>query len=156
MSAPGLQFWYRWLVVVTVGLALFSLSFIMLPDVIQAFFNWLVASTLDVPRSADANGLHHLRFVYGVMGAVMLGWSILLLSTLVTGFRAGVKSAWWGLTLSIVAWFVLDTGFSLSMGFPQNALFNVLFFILYAVPLIATYPKFFPNVARANVVEKRA
>jgi len=142
MSIPRNSLWYRWLLAVTGGLFLFSLSFVVFPAPIQQFFNWMVSSTIDIPATLNRGGIHYMTFVYGVLGAAMVGWSIMLASMLLTSFQRGERSAWWAIIASICVWFVLDSAFSLSMGFWQNALFNVAFFILFSVPLAATYTHF--------------
>ncbi len=142
MSILKNSLWYRWLLIVTGGLFLFSLSFIVLPAPVQQFFNWMVSSTINIPVTLNSEGIHYVTFVYGVLGAVMVGWSIMLASMLLTSFQRGERSAWWAIAASICVWFILDSAFSLSMGFWQNALFNVVFFVLYTVPLAATYAHF--------------
>lgn len=143
MSSQVSVFWWRWLLVVTVGVMLFSLGFIVLPDVMQSLFNWMFFAT---PQARfDAEATHYLKFTYGVLGAVMAGWMTALLSILLRSFCRGEREAWDTITLSLLIWFVIDTPFSLAMGFPQNALFNVLFLVLFAVPLGATYRQFHPK-----------
>jgi hypothetical protein len=140
MSSQVSLFWWRWLLSVTVGVMLFSLGFIILPDVMQSLFNWMFFAA---PQAHfDAEATHYLKFTYGVLGAVMVGWMVALLSILLRSFRRGEREAWDTITLSLLIWFVIDTTFSLSMGFPQNALFNVLFLVLFAVPLGVTYRPF--------------
>ncbi len=143
MSNQVSLFWWRWLMLVTVGVLLFSLGFILLPDVMQSLFNWMFFAA---PQARfDAEATHYLKFTYGVLGAVMAGWMVTLLSILLRSFRRGEREAWDTITLSMLVWFVIDTLFSLSMGFPQNAVFNGLFFVLFAIPLGATYRQFRPK-----------
>lgn len=143
MSSQVSVFWWRWLLLVTIGVFLFGLGFIFLPDVMQGLFNWMFYG---VPEARfDAEATHYIKFTYGVLGAVMAGWMAALLSILLRSFRRGEREAWDTIALSMVVWFIIDTPFSLSMGFPQNAIFNVLFLVLFAVPLGATYQQFHPK-----------
>jgi hypothetical protein len=50
--------------------------------------------------------------------------------------RQGDRSAWRIFVVSLLAWFVTDTLFSLWSGFWQNALLNGVFALLFAPPLI--------------------
>jgi hypothetical protein len=43
---------------------------------------------------------------------------------------------------SIAVWFLLDSGFSILAGYWQNAVFNVVFFVLFFIPLAATFHRF--------------
>ena len=52
----------------------------------------------------------------GVLGAVMVGWGVALLFVLVGPFRRLSAPAWRSLVVSILAWFVPDTMYSLSAG----------------------------------------
>jgi uncharacterized membrane protein YhaH (DUF805 family) len=133
-------FWWRWLLIVTIGVIIFSLGFIFLPDVMQQLFNWMLFSAPNAPFGEATT--HYLKFVYGVLGAVIVGWMVTLLAIIMRPFRRGESESWNTITFSIVIWFVVDTTFSLRMGFPQNAIFNTLFFVLFAIPLGATYKQF--------------
>lgn len=72
----------------------------------------------------------------------MLGWGVALLFVVRGLFARGAPEGWQILTVSVVAWFIPDTAFSLWSGFWQNALLNITFFILFAVPLAETYRVF--------------
>jgi hypothetical protein len=54
-------------------------------------------------------------------------------------FAAGAGIGWRIIAVSVVAWFVPDTAYSLWFGFWQNAVLNLVFFVLFAVPLAATH-----------------
>jgi hypothetical protein len=140
MSKPISTFWWRWLVLVVNGVILFSLGFIFLPDLMQSLFNGMFFNTTAAHFGPEATD--YLKFVYGVLGAVMLGWMVTLLCVIMRSFRRGEREAWNTVAISIVIWFVIDSTFSLRMGFPQNAVFNVLFLVLFAIPLAAMYKQF--------------
>jgi len=142
MTTQIRPFWFRWLLVVTVVLLLFSASFVLLPDLIYRFFAWMVSPVLNVDAVVTIEAAHYIKLIYGVLGAVMIGWSIALLSILISSFRRGERFGWWSVAASIGIWFIMDTSFSISMGFVPNAIFNLLFLILFSIPLAATYRKF--------------
>jgi hypothetical protein len=131
-------FWWRWLIVVSVGVILFSLGFIFLPDSIHSLYSIILNQDMVFAEEA----MHYLRLVYGVLGSVMLGWMIVVLFILLGAFRRGERGAWNAITLSIVIWFVLDSGYSVYTGFVGNAIFNAAFLVLFAIPLAATYRHF--------------
>lgn len=142
MSTSVNLFWWRLLVVITIGVALFGLGFIVLQDVMQGLFNWMFFSTSRLNESFSPEAVGYLKFTFGVLGAVMVGWMVVILRLLLGGFRRGEREAWDTIALSIVIWYVVDTAFSLAMGYPANAVFNTLVFIAFAIPLGATYRQF--------------
>ncbi len=135
-------FWWRWLVVVTVGVLIFAAGFIFAPGLMTTLFDAMFFSANRSNATFSAEALDYITFTYGVLGAVMIGWMLLILRVLLGSFRRGEREAWDMIALSMVVWFVVDTGFSLSMGFWENALFNTAFFISFAIPLAATYRTF--------------
>lgn len=74
------------------------------------------------------------------MGAVLLGWMTLVyfvVSELIIHPDADVRSlARRALVLSIVVWFVFDTGFSIFTGEINHALFNLPFISCLGGPLL--------------------
>lgn len=135
-------FWWCWILVVTIGLMIFSLSFIILPNVMQDFFYALFFSASKTNMFFSDDARKYITFICGVLGAVMVGWSITLLSFLSGPFRRGEREAWYAVTRSIGIWFVLDSGFSFYSGFVANVILNIVFFVFFAVPLAATYKRF--------------
>lgn len=136
------QFWYNWLIGATLGVVIFSLVLVFLPHETQAILNetYLVDDNPAQTFSPEAN--HYLHFVYGVLGGTMLGWMMAILYILVTLFRQGERLGWDMIALSLMTWFIFDTGASLATGFWQNAVLNVGFALLFVVPLTATYREF--------------
>lgn len=79
----------------------------------------------------------YLRLVYGVLGAVIVGWMITIGVIILGPLRRRETWAWWAIVAAVTVWFVLDTGLSLVLGFVGHALFNVAFAVAVAVPLAA-------------------
>jgi hypothetical protein len=141
------QFWWRWLVVVACGTLLFGIALIALPNFMNQVFNAVFFSASQAHLAFDAGAATYIKFVYGVLGAVMVGWAVLLLLTLIGPFRSGQREAWQSLVASIAIWFVVDSSYSVWAGFWQNAILNAVFFVGFAVPLVATY-HFFRGAVR--------
>jgi hypothetical protein len=79
----------------------------------------------------------YIRLLYGVLGAVIVGWMATIAAIVVEPLRRRELWAWWAIVISVTIWFVLDTGLSLVLGVIGHALFNVAFAIGLAVPLAA-------------------
>jgi hypothetical protein len=134
------QFWWRWLVAVTGGVMVFSLSLILLPQTIQSIFN-----PFFFPPSTrfDADASRYINFLYALLGAVMIGWMVTVLFVLMGAFRRGERAAWNAVTLSIVTWYLIDSSVSILSGFAANAVLNTVFLALFIIPLAATYRQFY-------------
>jgi hypothetical protein len=78
----------------------------------------------------------YLKLPFMVLGAVMAGWTVMMIQIVRGPLREGSAWARSVLISSLVVWFVLDTGMSLILGFPLHALFNVPFAVALAIPLI--------------------
>lgn len=144
MQADAFGLWWRWLVVVTVGVMAFGLAMVLLPGPTQWFFTWLIFSGARSNALFSLQATRYITFVYGVLGAVMVGWMASLLVVVLGPYRRGERAGWDALAASMGVWFVVDTTFSLASGFWENALFNGVFFVLFAVPLAASYRAFHP------------
>lgn len=92
------------------------------------------------PRDGGIAGVlerSYLRLVYGILGAVILGWMLTVGGIVVGPLRRRERWAWSTVASSIAAWFVLDTGLSLALGYVGHAVFNLVFVLAFAVPLVA-------------------
>jgi hypothetical protein len=65
-----------------------------------------------------------------------------LLFILFGAFRRGEWEGWLAIALSIGFWFLIDSSWSAYMGFWGNVVLNIGFFLLYLIPLAATYRDF--------------
>lgn len=131
--------WYRWLIAASIVVLVFGLGFVFLPDLLLAFFNLVLFSSSRGSVLYAHNARGYISFAHAVLGAVMIGWSISLLYIVTGPFRRGERGAWSALTVSLLAWFVPDSAASLAAGYAGNALLNVGFIALFAVPLAASY-----------------
>jgi hypothetical protein len=126
---------------VAVMVLVFGLTLVLLADPMQRALESLYYS----PRAAsalDSDAAAYTAFMGAVLGAVMVGWAVLLLFVLHGPFRRMETAAWNMIAASLVAWFVPDTAFSLWSGFWQNAVLNTVMLAAFAVPLAATCGRF--------------
>jgi hypothetical protein len=96
---------------------------------------------INSPGDIDSFGAEQVRYislVHAVLGGVMVGWGMALFHVVRSLLAGGVPAGWKIIAVSVVAWFVPDTAYSLLSGFWQNALLNAAFLALFAVPLWAT------------------
>jgi hypothetical protein len=84
---PPPRLWRMWLLCAVSGVGLFGLACVALPDAIAAFFNLLVFGRTWLPPEFGSAVAPYLSFVYGVLGAVMLGWAVLMAMVVEGPFR---------------------------------------------------------------------
>jgi hypothetical protein len=133
--------WINWLLAVSVGVVAFGLVLVLLPSLTRQGFSLLVYAS---PERIDAFGQEPVRYIslaHAVLGGVMVGWGAALFYITRTLLASGSRIAWNLVAVSVVAWFIPDTSYSLLSGYWQNALLNTVFLVLFAVPLLATRAK---------------
>ena len=135
-------FWWRWLIVITLGIMIFGIAMVLAPALTRQFFALLLYSSPDALSSFGAPAIAYITLLHGVLGSVMFGWGVALLYILRGPFRRGYREGWRMLLVSLAAWFIPDTAFSLWAGFWPNAALNGVIALLYFIPLVASYRAF--------------
>ena len=131
--------WYRWLVAVAGGVAAFGLALVVAPSLARQGFSLLAYGSADRIGGYGDAAADYIELVHAVLGAVMVGWGVALLLIVRGPLRRDLREGWTIVAVSVLAWFVPDTSFSLISGFWQNAVLNLVFAILFAIPLAATW-----------------
>lgn len=134
------RLWIHWLLAVTAGVVGFGLVLVLAPALTRQGFSWLVYAS---PGRLDDFGPEAARYIglaHAVIGGVMVGWGAALFYLTRHLLARGSRHAWNALALSVGAWFVPDTAYSLLSGYWQNAVLNTIFLVLFAVPLAALWP----------------
>lgn len=139
---PVPRLWYWWLVVAVSGTIACSLLPLVAPEIARRLLSALVFGGAMQAYAFSATAMHYITFINGVVGAVMVGWSVALLLIIVGPFRRGERWAWRAVAVSLLAWFVPGTLFSVWSGVMRNVAANCLFIIAFAIPLVATYRRF--------------
>lgn len=132
--------WWRILVADSVLLVVFGLVLVIFPGITLQAFGLLVYSSATQLSSFGPEAVVYIQLVHAVLGAVMVGWGTVLLVVALGPVRHGSKDGWFMFVVSLCAWFIPDTAYSLLTGFWQNAVLNAVFSGLFAAPLIALRP----------------
>ena len=139
-----IQFWQRWLLAITILIIIFGILLIIFNE--SALFNWLFNDRVEAifwPDISPTTGMIQFqRWLYGVLGAVMVGWGITMAFILAVPFRRGERWAWYSITVSIGSWYILDTAVSIYYQATFNAVFNTLILLLFLPPLLSTWKRF--------------
>jgi hypothetical protein len=136
-SNTKITFWWRWLVVVSIGVVLFGFILVLFPALTLQGFSLLFYGDAELLGQNTAAAVSYIKLLHAVLGAVMVGWGTALLYVLFCTFRDNLAIGWKTVTATVLAWFIPDTTYSLISGFWQNAVLNVVFLILFTIPLLA-------------------
>ncbi len=136
----GFLFWKRVLFVVTLVISAFGL--------VLAFFNqsqlmdWAFNRRIDPAFWGDGGYPAEFRafqsWVYGVLGATVAGWGIVMAFLVHHAFRPENRWAWNAFAVGISIWYICDSALSWYWGAGFNVLFNTLLLLAVGVPLLAT------------------
>jgi hypothetical protein len=126
--------WDDLLKLATVIVGVTGLFFVGFGPATQELFKRLIYGTAPDPV-VGVEALTYVRFVYGVLGAVMFGWALALWFIITGPFRERQRWAWNAVVASMMGWFVVDTTLSLLSGYGENAILNLAFAVMFAVPL---------------------
>ena len=128
----------KWLEAVLVLVLGYSLMLVVAGATAGSLFSWFGFGPED---SVDTDAVRdYLLLPYMVLGAVMAGWTILMIQIVRGPLRENSPWAWAFLVRSLSLWFVLDTGMSLVLGYPTHALFNLPFAVALGIPLLRLRP----------------
>jgi hypothetical protein len=137
------SFWQRWLFVFSLVVIVFGMGMALLNRTpLFGVFDRQVDPVFwgaNLPPS----GVNEFQgWVYGVLGATMAGWGVLLAFVVQASFRKRERWAWNAVILSLALWYLTDTFLSLRSGVAFNAVFNTAILVLAALPLFFTRREF--------------
>lgn len=135
-------FWSRWMLMAALAVIAFSSMLVFSPEFTQRFFDAILF--YDGTSPVQGAAVEYIRFTYGVLGAVMIGWMAALIPIIRGPFRRGEPWGWMVIAISLGLWFLVDTMLSIVSGFWQNAVLNTVFIVLFAIPLAATRARLSP------------
>jgi hypothetical protein len=144
-SKPPSLIWTNWLLVVSMGVMAFGLILVLAPALAMQGFSLLVYAEPARIASFGTEPARYIALSHAVLGSIMVGWGAALVMVTRALFAKGAPTGWSIIAFSVGAWVVPDTAYSLLSGFWQNAILNVIFLILFAIPLIATRKGFHAN-----------
>ena len=127
-----------WLQAVLAGVCIYSLILVLAGRTAGSLFAWF---GFGPDESIDTSAVRdYLRLPFMVLGAVMAGWSLLMIQIVRGPLREGSRWAWLMLVQSLALWFLIDTGMSLVLRYPTHALFTVPFAVALGIPLVSLRP----------------
>lgn len=132
------RLWSNWLLVWCWGVMAFgALLMTAAIPALDGLLRQLFALFAPDPASANMFDQPAVRFGLGLQGALTLGWALSMRALMDAAKTTGAP-AWRALTVSLLAWYILDNAISIATGFWLNALSNTALMIAFAVPLLAS------------------
>lgn len=131
------KFWQNWLTVFCGAVCLFGV--VLAGGAFEATSS-PVYFTLDLLNSTGEILLNSaMRFSLAVMGAVTIGWSIILFAAIKAANKLdkqSSKSVWNLITLSVASWYVIDSILSIATGFWLNTIPNTIYMAAFLLPIL--------------------
>lgn len=133
------SFWRQWLLLVSVLVAAFGLLLALFNQTpaFDFLFNSHVNRVFWGSDAIDGRTVTFQKWIYGVLGATVAGWGVVLAFLARHPVRWKERWAWNCLATGMLVWFIPDTLISLYFGVVFNAAFNVLLLVAVLVPLLA-------------------
>jgi len=133
------KIWIHWLMVVLAIMTIMGLALVFTPFVDMTLGSHYYNTYFDYDAySVISDGdLRFQTFLYGVSGAVMASWAIVMLFLVMFPLRQGQRWAWYALVISVLVWFIGDGYASVVTGFALHAGLNLSVFIPLMIPLVA-------------------
>ncbi len=132
--------WDVWLVALAAGVALagFLLAAFPASGPVNALVNGFADPVFWPTRGPPPSMVAYRNWVFGVTGAVMGGWGMLMVWVVLGPFRKRRRWAWFAIALPLSCWYVVDTLASLAHGVVSNAILNTGLLLLFLPPLSTT------------------
>ena len=134
------RIWRFWLLAVSIFIIAFgTIMALFNATVVFAFFNDQINPVFwglnPVPSPAQA----FQAWVYGAWGATVMGWGVTMLFIAWFPFESRERWAWFCVLVSVIFWYLLDTGISFWFGVMINVVLNTTILILVIIPLVFTW-----------------
>jgi hypothetical protein len=123
------------LAVVIVAVAIYAGGLVLVGQLVGGDLFGALGFGPDSAGIVGGDPLDYTTFIFGVLGAVIIGWMVLTFIVARGPLRRREPWSWMAVAVSIGVWFVVDTGFSLAVRQVEHALFNVAFLVAIAIPL---------------------
>ena len=137
-------FWQRWLLVLAIAFVVLG-ALMTLPfgaNLFDGLINPVFWKNGAIPHDVNA----FKAFIYGVLGAAMVGWGILFAFIVYYPFRQKEMWAWNCLLAGFAIWFPFGLYVSIRGGVYANVVGDIIFFVLVLVPLFFTRKEFHPTI----------
>ena len=133
------RFWQNWLFYASILITVFGaiLTFLNQPFIDFVYFK-KVNSVFWGNKIISEEIILFQKWIYGVLGAVVLGWGIFFAFIAYYPFKNKEKWSWNCIAIGMLLWFLFDSSISIYFRVFINAGFNLVFLLLVGLPLLFT------------------
>ena len=140
--------WSRWIGFLCVLLVIYGLAMVFVPRVMNSALVGPLLYHDGVLRTAFSRVAEpesiFLNVLNGLLGAVTIGYAILIGWIAFEPFRKGESWAWNAIATSVIAWAALEGYVKLANGLGVWSLAHTGLLVAFGIPLLATYRYFHP------------
>jgi len=90
------------------------------------------------PLDGQSGWHESLRLTAAILGAVMMGWALTLLTLVQAALKQPNLSLWRPMTGAILVWWGVDCSIYIALNTPGNAISNTGLLLLYLIPVFAS------------------
>ncbi len=132
------NFWQKWLLAVGVFLAImgFTLAFFNQSQFMALAVNDPIDRVFWAAESVPENAIQSQSWMTGVLGATVSGWGITIAFLATYPFKKREAWVWICLVISMIVWYIADTGLSAYYNVTFNVILNTVLLILVGLPLV--------------------
>jgi hypothetical protein len=136
-------FWQKWLYVVCIIISVFGILMGLLSGTpLFDLFNRQINPAFWGVNTVDNVTKQFQQWIYGVWGATIAGWGIILTYIASRPFMKKERWSWNSIAIGLLVWFVLDTSLSAFHKVYFNIVFNTLLLVLAGLPIAFTRKEF--------------
>jgi hypothetical protein len=134
------EFWRRWLLIVSLVIVAFGLVLAAFNQtaIFDIVFNDRVNPAFWQSAKVGPSVVGFQQWIYGVLGATVAGWGIVMAFIAHGPFVRKEKWAWQALAAGLALWYLTDTAVSAYFEVWINVAFNTALLAALGLPLIAT------------------
>lgn len=147
MKNPALILWSRLIQAAAIVILGLSALLLLAPSLGEAFFHIVYFHQPDSPVPVSTETRGYMRFANGIIGAVMAGWMMTIILLARGPFLFGDKWAWQAIAWPLLAWFGVDTAFSIAHGVWGNVMLNMGTALMFGIPLIGARQHFIRQIS---------
>lgn len=140
MEQSRFLFWQRWLIIANVITMGVGLLVAFAPEsILLSLHNQATERVFFEGNALSPEVLRLKQWLFGIIGGTIVGFHVLMLYIVIYPFRRREYWAFQALWLSLLSWFLIDSGLSWYYGAVHNiVLINLVALILIGIPLLAT------------------
>jgi hypothetical protein len=138
------KFWYSWLLISSIVIVVMGLTIALFSDtaIFKILFNNHINKVFWNYNIQPGNFVEFQKWIYGVLGAVMAGWGVIIFYLILRPFKELQAWAWECLLIGITVWYMIDTLISFHYHVIFNVIFNSILLLLILLPLAFTKKQF--------------